>query len=372
MNRFSHPRPILSRLVACLVVALAASLAGGAQAYQLTTVAEGLDYPWCVTFLPDGELLVTERSGALKRISAEGVTGAAITGVPEVYFAGQGGLFDVLLDPGFERNQMLYLTYAAGTRAANATRVARARLVGNELLDLEVIFEATSEKNLPQHFGGKMIFLADGTLLVTIGEGFNFREQAQNTHALLGKTVRIHTDGSIPDNNPFAHSDAGHPAVWTWGHRNPQGLILDSATGTVYLHEHGPRGGDEINIITAGKNYGWPAITYGMDYSGAYVSPFTEHPGMEQPLKYWVPSIAPSGFAIYQGDRFPEWQGSLLVGALVDREVRRISLNPDGTTSEEALFSELGSRIRDVRVAPDGAIYLITDGSPGSIVRVTE
>ncbi|MFV2089383.1 MAG: PQQ-dependent sugar dehydrogenase, partial [Pseudomonadales bacterium] len=361
------------RTFAFLSAVLGAVLAlqtSSAWAYQLVTVADGLDYPWCVTFLTDGEMLVTERSGQLRRIARDGSVGEPISGVPKVFFAGQGGLFDVILDPDHQTNGLLYLSYAQGNRRSNATRVARARLNGDALEDLEVIFTVTPAKNLPQHFGGKMVFLADGTLLLTTGEGFDFREQAQNTQALLGKTVRINTDGSIPPDNPFANGEGGHPAVWTYGHRNPQGLLVDSATGTVYLHEHGPRGGDEINVLVPGKNYGWPAITYGMDYSGAYVSPFTEHPGMEQPLHYWVPSIAPSGFAIYRGDEFPEWSGSFLVGALVDKEVRRVSINADGSTSEEALFSELARRIRDVRVGPDGAIYLVTDGSPGQIIRV--
>jgi glucose/arabinose dehydrogenase len=354
-----------------LLLALAAVLGTQqAQAYQLTTVAEGLDNPWCVAFLPGGGLLVTERSGQLKSISPAGAVSAPISGVPPVYFAGQGGLFDVLLDPDFATNQTLYLSYAHGDRSHNGTRVARARLVDGALEELQVIFTVAPLKRLPQHFGGKMIFLPDDTLLLTTGEGFNYREEAQRTDSLLGKTIRINTDGSIPADNPFV-GGGGHPAVWTYGHRNPQGLIRDPLTGTVYLHEHGPRGGDEINVLVAGTNYGWPAITYGMDYSGAYVSPFTEHPDMAQPLKYWVPSIAPSGFAFYQGEQFPEWQGSLLVGALVNKEVRRVTLNADGSTSEEALFSELNSRIRDVRVAADGSIYLVTDGNPGSIVRVT-
>jgi glucose/arabinose dehydrogenase len=361
----------MHRIVVLTLALLSLTLvAGPASGYQLTTVAEGLDNPFCITFLPGGDLLVTEKPGQLRRVSATGTVGQPIAGVPEVYYAGQGGLFDVLLDPNFETNRLIYLSYAHGNRSANATRIARAKLGEGALEDLEVIFTVTPTKNLPQHFGGKMIFLPDGTLMLTTGDGFNFREHAQITHKLLGKTVRINPDGSIPDDNPFADGVGGHPAVWSYGHRNPQGLILDERSGKVYLHEHGPRGGDEINLIEPGKNYGWPAITFGVDYSGAYVSPFTAHPGMEQPLKYWVPSIAPSGFALYDGDRFPQWQGSFLVGALVDREVRRVTLNANGTTSEEALFSELDERIRDVRVSPDGAVYLVTDGNPGSIVRV--
>lgn len=349
---------------------LVAAPAEAAPSYRIDTVAKDLDRPWCVALLPDGSLLVSERPGSLKRIDPEGRVNP-VSGVPPVYFAasGQSGLFDVLPDPEFQANRTVFLAYAHGDRNANATRVARARLEGDALEDLEVIFTVVPEKRLPQHFGGKLLHLPDGTLLLTTGEGFNYREQAQNPHLLLGKTARIERDGSIPADNPFADGEAGHPAVWTWGHRNPQGLVRDPLTGNVYLHEHGPRGGDEINLLRPGANYGWPAITYGMDYSGAYVSPFTEHPGMEQPLKYWVPSIGPSGLAIYYGEQFPEWNGSLLVGALVNRDVRRVTLNADGGTTEEVLFSEIGERMRDVRVAPDGAIYLVTDA--GSIYRVT-
>ncbi len=361
----------MQRILAIPLLITMVLATGSVRAYELETVAEGLDRPWCVAFLPGGELLVTERPGNLKRITADGAV-TSVSGVPSVYFApsGQSGLFDVLPDPDYAANRTIYLVYAHGDRSANATRVTRAKLTGDALEDVQVIFTVEPTKRLPQHFGGKLIFLPDGTLLLTTGEGFNYREEAQNTWSLLGKTVRIHTDGSIPEDNPFADGLSGHPAVWTYGHRNPQGLTLDPVSGTVYEHEHGPRGGDELNILTPGTNYGWPAITYGMDYSGAYVSPFTEHPEMAQPVKYWVPSIAPSGLAVYYGDQFPEWNGSLLVGALVDREVRRLTIRGEGIVDEEALFSELDSRIRDVRVTPDGSIYLVTDGEGGRIVRV--
>jgi len=341
-----------------------------APAYELETVADGLDRPWCVAFLPDGELLVTERPGKLKRIAVDGSV-TSISGVPPVYFApsGQSGLFDVLPDPNFSANHTIFLVYAHGDRGANATRVARAKLTGDTLTDVQVIFTVEPPKRLPQHFGGKLIFLPDGTLLLTTGEGFNYREAAQDTFSLLGKTVRINTDGSIPEDNPFADGLEGHPAVWSYGHRNPQGLAFDPVTSTVWEHEHGPRGGDELNIILPGTNYGWPAITYGMDYSGAYVSPFTEHPDMAQPVKYWVPSIAPSGLAVYHGDEFPEWRRSLLVGALVDKVVYRVSVDAE-VISQEPLFAEIDRRIRDVRVAPDGSIYLVTDGEGGRVIRV--
>jgi glucose/arabinose dehydrogenase len=361
------PRSTLACVV-LLLLSLTPSIARTAS-YELTTLADALDHPWCVAFLPEGGYLITERPGTLKALDTDG-TLREIGGVPPVLFRGQGGLFDVLLDPDFAANGTLYLSYAHGDMSANATRVARARLAGSSLEDLEVLFTAEPFKALPQHYGGRLALLPDGTLLLTTGDGFDYREQAQNPNVTLGKTVRFNRDGSLPEDNPFTKG-GGHPAVWTWGHRNPQGLTLDPATATVYLHEHGPKGGDEINVLTPGSNYGWPAVTYGDDYSGAKVSPFTSLPGMTQPLKVWVPSIAPSGFAVYRGDMFPAWEGSLLVGALVDKEVRRVSFDAAGGSEEEALFSELDARIRDVRVGPDGAVYVLTDGSPGKLLRVS-
>jgi len=356
--------------ILALISVLSAAPTVLATEYQLTTVAEGLDWPWCVAFLPDGELLVTERTGQLRRVAANGEVGPAIDGVPEVLVRGQGGLFDVALHPRFAENQLIYLSYAQGQSRANATRIARGRLEGDVLVDVEVVFTVTPDKLTPQHYGGKFLFLPDGTILLTTGDGFNHREEAQNRAGLLGKTVRINDDGSVPGDNPYAGQADSHAALWTYGHRNPQGLAIDPDTGTVYLHEHGPRGGDEINVLKPGKNYGWPIITWGIDYNGALVTPYTEMPGLEQPLKYWVPSIAPSGFAVYRGDVFPEWNGDLFVGALVDKEVRRIDMEDGIEVAEEALFSELGVRIRDVRVSPDGHLFIVTDASPGAIVRV--
>ncbi len=363
----------MNGLARCLLLtALIFSCSARALEYQLDTVADALHYPWGLAELADGSLLITERPGNLKQIAVDGSI-TDIANVPAVYFAenGQSGLFDVLPARDFAESGILYLAFAEGDRRSNATTVARARLAGNRLEDVQVIFAAEPRKRLPQHFGGKLIFLPDGTLLLTIGEGFDYRELAQDPFTLLGKTVRINPDGSIPADNPFADGQSGHPAVWTYGHRNPQGLVLDERSGTVYLHEHGPRGGDEVNVLVPGANYGWPAITYGVDYSGAYVSPFTEHPDMTQPIKFWVPSIAPSGLALYHGAMFPEMEGDLLVGALVDQEVRRLTIAANGTIREASLFAEIGSRIRDVRVAADGSIYLVTDGSAGSIIRVS-
>ena len=354
-----------------LILGLTLSLAVAAAAardYQLVPVAEGLDFPWCVAFPPDGGLLVTELGGTLRKVSPEGVLGDLIAGVPEVHHMSQGGLFDVLLHPDFERNQTLFLSYAAPPADDNATEILRARLVDGALVYGEVIFSVQPRKPTPVHYGGRMAFLPDGTLLLTSGDGFDFREASQDLGSLLGKTVRIHLDGSIPQDNPFIGHDGVHPAIYTYGHRNAQGLAV-ADEGTAYLNEHGPRGGDETNRLAPGANYGWPAVTYGIDYNGAYVSPFQQAPGMAAPLNHWSPSIAPSGLAIYAGERFPEWRGDLFIGALVDGEVRRLDMEDGAVVGEEALFSELGRRIRDVR-SHDGYLYVVEDGEDARIWRV--
>lgn len=341
-----------------------------AAAYEVDTVAEGLDEPWGLAFLPDGELLVSERPGRLRRVAADGTLSAPLGGVPAVYYRGQGGLLDVALHPDFAANGLVYVSYSHGDRRDSATRVARGRLTDDALTDLDVVFTARPGKDTPQHYAGCLAFLPDGSLLVTVGDGFDYREQAQNLESLLGKVVRIADDGSVPADNPFVERADAAPEVWTWGHRNPQGLAVDPLTGTVYLHEHGPRGGDELNVLRPGQNYGWPVVTYGMDYSGAYVSPYTDLPGMVQPELYWVPSIAPSGLAIYQGDAFPDWRGDLFVGALVDRELRRLDLENGRVQGQESLLGELNERIRNVKVGPDGALYVLTDSHEGRVLRL--
>lgn len=339
--------------------------------YKLEVVAEGFNFPWSIAFLPDGDYLVAMRSGEIRRVGSDGSKGEPMSGTPATYVAGQGGYFDIVLDPDFASNQTVYLSYAGGTPKANGTTITKATLEGNRFANSEVIFSAQPTKDTPQHYGGKLLFLADGTLMVTTGDGFEYREAAQNKNSQLGKSIRINTDGSAPANNPFIDGKTGNPQVYTFGHRNPQGLAMDSKTGTIYLHEHGPKGGDEVNVLVPGSNYGWPAVTYGDNYSGAFVSPFKQYPGIKEPLHYWVPSIAPSGLAVYQGDVFPEWQGDLFIGALVDREVRRLDIEDGKVVAEEPLFSELEARIRDVRVGPDGNIYLLTDSDAGKVVRIT-
>ena len=335
------------------------------QGYRIDTVADGLRWPWCVTRLPDRSFLVTEREGRLLHLHRDG-TRTVIDGTPDTLFAGQGGYFDVALHPQFLENKLVYLSYASGSEDANATAVYRGRLEGKALVDGQQILRVTPDKSTPQHYGGRMLFVDDGTLLLTTGEGFEHREDAQARDSELGKVLRVDSSGAPAGIR--ARSDDDSPRVWTLGHRNPQGLVRDDF-GNIYLHEHGPRGGDELNVLEGGNNYGWPITTHGVDYSGAYVSPFKHAPQVTDPIWTWVPSIAPSGMAWYRGEAFPEWSNSLLIGALVDREVRRLELRNGKVVREEALFSELDARIRDVRVF-DGEIFLLTDAEQGRLLRV--
>ncbi len=344
--------------------------------YQLETVAEGLDYPWSIAFLPDGGYLVSMRAGELRRIGPDGEIGSPVENSPDAHVSGQGGYFDVALDPEFAHNRILYLAYAAGTRRTNATQVIRAELSGNQLKNSSVIYRAKPAKKGALHYGGRLQFLPDGTLLITTGDGYDYRDAAQDRLNHLGKTIRIHTDGSVPADNPFAQGsnergERGAPRVFSYGHRNPQGLTHDLKTGRIYLHEHGPRGGDEVNVVEAGVNYGWPEASYGVNYSGTRVSDFQQIAGMRDSIWHWSPSIAPSGITLYRGTAFPKWEGSLFVGALRARHVRRLELDEhDQVASEEVLFADLGERIRDIRTGPDGLLYMLTDSNRGKVVRV--
>jgi glucose/arabinose dehydrogenase len=352
-----HP---LARLICLLAALFAAPVV--ADEYRLETWADGLDHPWGLAFLPGGGALVTELRGTLRPISPHGDVGPSLAGVPPVYYAGQGGLFDVVLHPDFEANRTLFLSFAEGSADDNGTAVARAEYRDGRLGNVVTIFRNFSRKDTAAHYGGRLAFLPDGSLLLTTGEGFDYREAAQDLGSGLGKVLRMRTDGQPARGNPFPES----PYVYSYGHRNPQGLAV-SADGTIWLHEHGPRGGDEINLIEPGVNYGWPAVTHGVDYSGALISPFTAWEGMAQPLWQWTPSIAPSGLAIYEGTQFPEWRGDLFVGALVAREVRRIDLENGSPVAEQALFDSVNERVRDIRVGSDGAVYLLL---PRRVVRV--
>ena len=338
---------------------------------QIDTVAEGLAFPWSLAFLPDGRALVTERAGRLRVIVDGKLDDRAIGGVPKAFVEGQGGLFEVLPDPDFASNQLIYLSLAQGRSRANRTQVVRARLDGLELRDREVLFSATPSKDTPVHFGGRMAFLADGTLVIGLGDGFDYREKAQRLDSHLGKIVRINRDGSIPADNPFVDRKDALPEIYSYGHRNVQGLQYDALSGTLYAHEHGPRGGDELNAIKAGANYGWPLATFGLDYSGAVISPYTELEGMVSPLHQWTPSIAPAGMVIYRGEMFPEWQGDFMVTALAARCAQRLRLKDGKLVDGEVLFADLRERLRSVSVAPDGALWLLTDAPKGKVLRVS-
>ncbi|MEX0900134.1 MAG: PQQ-dependent sugar dehydrogenase [Gammaproteobacteria bacterium] len=353
-------------LRAVAALALCLPLAAGAQgvAYKVETVAEGLEYPWSLAFLPDGGLLVTERAGRLRLIAPGGTLMAEpVSGVPVVHASGQAGLFEIALAPDFEHSGTVYLSYACGDAAANNTCLARGHYANGAISKMNVIFEAQPKKRGNAHYGGRIAFLPDGTLVLTLGDGFDYREQAQDTGDHLGTIVRLNPDGSVPADNPFGNE------IWSFGHRNVQGIVFDEESGRLIAHEHGPRGGDEINIIERGRNYGWPAATFGVDYNGARISPYDSLPDTEAPVLHWSPSIAPSGMAIYRGDLFPEWNGDLLVSALMGRAVYRVRLSRGRATEEDRMFEQMSERIRDVRVAPDGAVYLLTDSAEGRVLR---
>ncbi len=337
---------------------------------RIETLAEGLEFPSSVAELPDGRLLVSERSGRLRVWTPEGLS-APLAGVPEVRFANQGGLLDVLPDREFAENRVLYLSYAAGTRRANGTRLARATL-GDGLQDVREIFAAQPDKPTDAHFGGRMTQLADGSLLLTLGDGFSLREAAQDLRSHLGKIVRVNPDGSVPADNPLVGRTDALPEIYSFGHRNVQGIAFDAARGILWSHEHGPRGGDELNRIEPGSNYGWPVASAGVDYSGAQISPFADYPGMRSPAHGWTPSIAPSSLAIYRGAAFAHWQNDLLVTALAGRALHRLHVDDDGRVlEEEVLLRDLGERLRDVRVDSQGRLLLLTDGADAKLLRLS-
>jgi glucose/arabinose dehydrogenase len=340
--------------------------------YKVTEIAKGLDHPYSIAFLPDGSMLVTERAGRLRLIKDGQLAATPIAGVPPVHLGGQAGLFDVVLHPKFAENSFVYLTYAHGTPSANMTRVARGRFDGSALQDLKVIFEAGPAKDTNNHYGGRMAFLADGTFALTVGDGFEYREKAQDLTSDLGKIVRLNDDGKAPQDNPFTpNAPYARPEIMSYGHRNQQGLAFDAERGLLFETEHGAQGGDELNVIEASRNYGWPVITYSRDYTGALVSPYTERKGMEQPLVYWTPSIAPSGLAVYRGDKFPAWNGDLLVGALAFKHLRRVDLDDAGrVVGQEQLLTKFAERIRDVRVSPDGYVFVTTDYPDGRVLKL--
>jgi len=337
------------------------------------TRVSGLEYPWSLAFLPDGRMLVTEKPGRLRLIGPDGLDPEPVSGVPDVLYSGQGGLLDVALHPAFDETGWVYLTWSEGTPRDNTLHLGRARLEGHALTGLETLFEATPRRGTDVHYGGRIAFLPDGSLVLGIGEGFDYREQAQRPQTHLGSFVHLADDGR-PLASPFS---GAAPGVFTIGHRNPQAVVFDPVSGRLYANEHGPRGGDEINILVEGANYGWPITSHGIDYTGALVTPFQTYPGMTAPLHVWVPSIAPAGMTVYHGAMFPEWEGDLFVAALIPGDadvpsghVRRVDIADGAIAGEDILLGELEARIRDVRTGPDGAIWVLTDEENGRLVRL--
>jgi len=338
---------------------------------RLVTVAEGLEHPWGIAFLPDGRALVTERPGRLRIVAKDGTLGRPLEGVPEVHAINQGGLLDVALDPDFASNRLVYLSYTEPREGGNGTAVARGRLAEGALADVQVIFRQQPTVKGGHHFGSRLVFARDGRLFVTLGDRFTERARAQTLDSHLGKVVRIERDGKVPVDNPFANRAGALPEIWSYGHRNVQGAALHPKTGELWTNEHGPRGGDELNRTLAGRNYGWPTVSYGIEYSGGKISDSPTAPGIEPPVHHWVPSIATSGLLFYTGERFPKWRGSAFVGGLASKQVARLEMDGDRVVSEERLFEGVvNQRVRDVEQGPDGLIYLLTDEKKGRLLRI--
>ena len=372
MRRRLHPVPAFLLLAAC-----AASSASSAQVFETEqetlraeVVAGGLRHPWAAAFLPDGSVLITERPGTLRLIRNGALDPEPVAGTPEVHARGQGGLLDIAAHPRFEENRWIYLSYAAPAPDGAHTAIARGRLDERSLRDVEVIFRAWNSGRGGRHFGSRLAFGPDGKLYATVGErGDSDLAQDPSTHH--GTVVRLNDDGSVPVDNPFLDEAGTLPEIFTLGHRNAQGLAIRPQTGEIWVSEHGPRGGDEVNRLRAGANYGWPIITHGRAYSGFPIGEGTAKEGLEQPVYQWTPSMAPSGTAFYSGDLFPAWRGNLFVGALKFRYLSRLTLEGDRIVGEERLFGDAFGRIRDVRQGPDGALYLLTDDPRnGQFIRI--
>lgn len=337
--------------------------------FEVVVLAEGLSNPWGLAFLPDGRMLVTERPGRLRIVEDGRELSAPVAGVPEVSARGQGGLLDVVLHPDHATNGWIYFSHAVAGDGGARTAVSRARLDGEALRDLETVFVARNPGSGGVHFGSRIVFGDDGKLYVSAGERGN-ANQAQNPKNHNGTVLRLNDDGSVPSDNPFVGRDDALPSIFTYGHRNPQGMVRHPARGEIWVHEHGPQGGDEINRLVGGANYGWPVVTFGRSYAGFPIGEGSAKTGMEPPLHHWTPSIAPSGMAFYDGDAFPRWRGNLFVGSLKFRYLARLVLDGTRVVSEERLIEREFGRIRDVRQGPDGLIYVLTDESDGKLVRL--
>jgi glucose/arabinose dehydrogenase len=340
---------------------------------KVTTFAEGLQKPWGMTFLPDGRLLVTEKAGNLRIIEQSGQVSPPLKNMLPVKHAGQGGLLDVVLDPDFSNNQLIYFSYAKAADNDEArTAVGKARLDGDQLLDVTTIWQQKQTERGGYHFGSRLVFDRSGHLFVTTGDRNYAKDRVQDLSTHFGKIIRIDTNGKPAADNPFINTPGALPDIYSYGHRNAQGAFLHPQTGELWANEHGPRGGDEINRIAAGKNYGWPEITYGINYNGTPITDKTALPGMEQPVHYWDPSIATSGMLIYSGEAFPEWQGHIFTGALKLMHLNRIELDEDlKVVNEERLLLDQKERIRAIEQGPDGHIYVATDSDNGRILKIS-
>lgn len=374
-------RNLAGALVTTAAAILALAFAGGTgeaetvvsqeHDFVVEEVVSGLDHPWGMAFLPDGGLLVTERSGTLRVVTGGRLQPEAVSGLPEIRVRGQGGLLDVALHPEFVSNRYVYLSYAAGTRRRSGTEVARGQLRGSRLENLEVLFQAEPKTRGGRHFGSRLLLL-DGDLYISLGDRGS-RDLAQDLSTHTGSMIRLRDDGTVPPDNPYIDVKDAQPEIYSVGHRNIQGLAVHPDTGALWSHEHGPRGGDEVNVLRPGVNYGWPVISYGREYAtGRQVGEGTAQEGLAQPTLQWTPSIAPSGMAFYDADPFPEWQGNLFVGALVHRKLVRLVLDGERVVHQENLLVNQVGRIRDVRAGPDGLIYLLTDAPAprGAVLRL--
>lgn len=366
-------------VTAIVLLAAAASSCGGESkqirsdkhAFVVNPLVDGLQNPWSIAWLPDGRMLLTERSGRLRLISKDfKLDPKPIDGLPKIVVSGQGGLFEVAVHPAYKDNGWIYISYNGPGEGGHGTELMRAKLDGYRLVDSQVLFRLQPKTSSGQHFGGRIVFDGKGHVFLTLGDrGDQQRAQRLGDHA--GSVVRLNEDGSVPKDNPFVNRRDAKPEKFTYGNRNIQGAALNAKTGELWAHEHGPQGGDEVNIIRAGRNYGWPVITYGANYgSGTRIGEGTRREGIEDPLHHWVPSIAPSGMAFYEGDKFPNWRGNVLVGALKDELLVRLELDGDRVVKEERMMRSAIGRIRDVRVGPDGYVYLLTDDRRGVLARL--
>jgi len=370
--------PHFALLLTCLALLLGpaqASKPGAvvrseAHSFRVVTLLDGLEHPWSIAFLPDGRWLITERPGRLRIVESGRLRPQPVAGLPPIHHHGQGGLLDIALHPDYARNGWIYLSYAAQGNTGAGTEVLRGRLVGDRLSDVSSIFRMQPKLDSPLHFGGRLVFDRAGDLYITLGDRGRMAA-AQDLGNHLGSVVRLHDDGRIPRDNPFVERAGARAEIYSYGHRNPQGMAVHPRTGEVWIHEHGPRGGDEVNIVRAGANFGWPVVTLGIDYTGFTIGKGLKHmPGMDDPLHHWTPSIAPSGMAFSTGDMFGGWKDDLLVGALAHRHVTRLKLAGQVVVEEERLLEDVGLRIRDVRIAPDGSVWLLTDHDPGQVLRL--